>query len=130
MILNAVETTQFERLLQAREQQLLSELHAGKQRASAETFERVAGEAPDTGDSSIADATADGISAERERDMDELREVQDALGRIERGTYGLCMRCGEPIEPQRLRALPTARYDLPHQEEQDRQRGRVATPTL
>jgi RNA polymerase-binding protein DksA len=35
-----------------------------------------------------------------------LRRVQEALDRIAAGTYGTCLRCGEPIERARLEALP------------------------
>jgi DnaK suppressor protein len=38
-----------------------------------------------------------------------LREVERALGKMERGTYGLCERCGTPIAPERLEAIPWAR---------------------
>jgi RNA polymerase-binding protein DksA len=38
----------------------------------------------------------------------ELAAIRAALNRIEAGTYGTCVACGEPIAPQRLRALPTA----------------------
>jgi DnaK suppressor protein len=34
--------------------------------------------------------------------------VQQALDRIERGEYGDCLECGEPIDPRRLEADPTA----------------------
>ena len=116
--------------LRAREAQLRSELRSGQARASSETFERLAGEAPDRGDSSVALLVKDEVSAERERDSDELREVSAALERIAAGTYGLCMTCGEPIGLDRLRVLPTARYDLKHEEENERRGGRVATPRL
>jgi RNA polymerase-binding protein DksA len=36
-----------------------------------------------------------------------LREVDDALARVENGTYGFCASCGADIPLQRLRALPT-----------------------
>jgi len=39
-----------------------------------------------------------------------LLEIQDALGRIENGTYGICEGNNEPIPRQRLRAIPWARY--------------------
>jgi DnaK suppressor protein len=35
-------------------------------------------------------------------------EVQQALTRIENGTYGLCSNCGQPIPEKRLEALPWA----------------------
>ena len=39
-----------------------------------------------------------------------LVEVNDALNRIEDGTYGICEGRGEPIGKQRLKAIPWARY--------------------
>lgn len=36
-------------------------------------------------------------------------EIDDALVRLEAGTYGICEKCGEPIAPARLEAMPTAR---------------------
>jgi RNA polymerase-binding transcription factor DksA len=41
-------------------------------------------------------------------DLDELHRVDAALGRIEAGTYGVCVKCGEPITDERLSAVPTA----------------------
>lgn len=37
-----------------------------------------------------------------------LTEVQNALERIEKGTYGKCVVCGQPIPEKRLEALPWA----------------------
>jgi len=37
-----------------------------------------------------------------------LDEIDEALGQIEAGTYGLCARCGQPISAPRLEALPYA----------------------
>ncbi len=37
-----------------------------------------------------------------------LTEVQDALKRIEDGTYGRCIVCGQPIPEKRLEAIPWA----------------------
>lgn len=39
-----------------------------------------------------------------------LAEVNNALSRIEEGTYGICEGRGEPIPKQRLKAIPWARY--------------------
>ncbi|MHC4497958.1 MAG: TraR/DksA family transcriptional regulator [Planctomycetota bacterium] len=39
-----------------------------------------------------------------------LREIDDALGRIQQGTYGICEGTGKPIPKARLRAQPWARY--------------------
>ncbi|MBC7237548.1 MAG: TraR/DksA C4-type zinc finger protein [Chloroflexi bacterium] len=37
-----------------------------------------------------------------------LEQVEDALKRMDDGTYGICRRCGEQIDLARLKALPTA----------------------
>ena len=38
-----------------------------------------------------------------------LAEIDAALERVEAGSYGVCVRCGEPIAAARLEARPTAR---------------------
>jgi DnaK suppressor protein len=38
-----------------------------------------------------------------------LKEVNDTLDRIKKGTYGICENCGEKISDSRLAANPTAR---------------------
>ena len=40
--------------------------------------------------------------------------VENALNHIENGTYGECEVCGEPIEEQRLQALPYATLCMDH----------------
>lgn len=49
-------------------------------------------------------------------DMKLLREIGDALHRIETGTYGVCAECDEPISTKRLDAVPWARYCVTCQE--------------
>ena len=44
----------------------------------------------------------------RERDRLVLKEIQQALARMDDGEYGVCEECGEDIDPARLRAQPTA----------------------
>jgi len=39
---------------------------------------------------------------------EQLAEVEHALDKFEKGTYGLCDNCGKPIDPARLEALPQA----------------------
>jgi len=38
----------------------------------------------------------------------EMAAVEHALQKFEKGTYGLCDNCGQPIPPERLEALPSA----------------------
>lgn len=57
---------------------------------------------------------------EREKDLsildqleNELAELQAALERVDAGTYGIDEETGEPIDPARLDAFPTARTNIP-----------------
>ena len=43
-----------------------------------------------------------------------LREVDSALERMDKGTYGLCQECHDPVEQDRLLADPLVRYCLDH----------------
>jgi RNA polymerase-binding transcription factor DksA len=64
---------------------------------------------------------------EREKDLSileqletELAEIQAALRRIDEGTYGIDEVTGEPIPPERLEAVPTARTNVDTGTEQRR----------
>jgi DnaK suppressor protein len=41
-----------------------------------------------------------------------IKEIDDALGRIKAGTYGICELTGKPIKAERLEELPWARYSI------------------
>lgn len=43
-----------------------------------------------------------------ESEHKQLRDVDEALARIESGDYGVCENCGEPIDGKRLEAIPEA----------------------
>lgn len=43
-----------------------------------------------------------------------LTEIDEALRRLDAGTYGTCEVCGEPISPERLEALPATAFCLEH----------------
>lgn len=61
---------------------------------------------PETANRSARTAERE-IAAERvEHCYQMLRQIEAALFRLKRGRYGLCLKCGEPIEQKRLDALP------------------------
>lgn len=63
---------------------------------------------------------------QRERILVELREIDDALGRIESGVYGTCEETEEPIERDRLLALPWTRLSLAGAEIRESRRRKFA----
>lgn len=48
-----------------------------------------------------------------------LQLVKEALGRINEGSYGLCVACHEEVETKRLEAVPWARHCIDCQQKQD-----------
>ena len=57
-----------------------------------------------------------------EHDRERLLAIDEALKQIESGTYGTCNRCTKSIPEARLIALPTARFCIKCQGEQERMR--------
>jgi len=57
-----------------------------------------------------ADSEDQAIELENQEALEttEIHQIDAALKRISEGTYGTCAKCGEPIDPRRLQALPTA----------------------
>jgi DnaK suppressor protein len=60
--------------------------------------------------------------AMRERASLHLQAVENALARLDDGTYGTCLRCGRPIADARLDALPWAEHCIDCQTIVDRGR--------
>jgi DnaK suppressor protein len=54
----------------------------------------------------------------RQVDAKILTAIEEALARIEKGTYGNCRDCGEPIAPARLNAIPWTRVCITCKEKQ------------
>ena len=65
-----------------------------------------------------------------ERESQLVADIDQALMRIEEGTYGECTRCGKPIDERRLEAMPTARLDATCQAELEAREGTGDNPTL
>jgi DnaK suppressor protein len=54
----------------------------------------------------------------KQTDAKILQAIEDALHRIEQGTYGVCRDCGEPIAEARLNAIPWTRVCITCKEKQ------------
>jgi DnaK suppressor protein len=116
-------TEHFKKLLLAKRRELQANLAA------------LEGEASASGDAEVRDYTdaataSQGTSEAFEESSIEsqtLEEVQDALRRIEDGSYGKCTVCGREITPARLEAVPWTPYCLEDQQKLDSKTAQGAT---
>jgi DnaK suppressor protein len=90
----------FRRLLNERKQELLNE--AGK------TVDGMDGEGnlPDPTDRASLESDRNFILRIRDRERKLIAKIDEALRRLEDGTYGVCEECGETIGTARLKARP------------------------
>ncbi len=54
-------------------------------------------------------AELENLVAQERRILDQLADIDIALKKFENNSYGNCEKCGQPIEPARLEAIPTAK---------------------
>jgi DnaK suppressor protein len=65
-----------------------------------------------------------------ERESQMVADIDQALMRLDEGSYGLCVRCGQGIDERRLEAVPTARYDAICQAAIEQTNDRNERPTI
>lgn len=99
------------KLLEDRKSQILRELKVGgiqNPNADGEFDAKFPdyGEKEDENAAEVADYE-EHLTMEKELEVS-LFNVEKALKKIEDGSYGLCEKCGNPINPERLRAFPSA----------------------
>lgn len=83
----------------------LAELQRHLSKVDTELHKRLSA---DSEDQAIELENQEALEVIERSDIREIRQIQAALKRIAEGTYGICARCGETIDPRRLKALPTA----------------------
>ena len=126
LALTREELQEFRELLLAKKRDLLGDLTGMTAEASGAGPGEQGGPRPEL--SKYADESDDreitiGLLAS-ERAL--LQEIADALARIEKGTYGVCLGAGEPIGKSRLRARPWAKYCIACARTLEQKQGRAA----
>src|SRR4029450_6377665 len=97
-------TDQYKQRLLAMEEELSSRM----KRAGATAREPADDSTSDAGDESVNNERKEEQLWKVDTDLTMLSQVQDALERIENGTFGNCLADGEPIEEKRLSGTPGA----------------------
>src|SRR3712207_9124672 len=91
-----------------RQRMLVAEVDDQRAQAAAEGNPEAQFGVGDTGDESVVRMMTDLHLQEAGRDLEELRDIDAALRRMDEGTYGDCDECGNEIGYPRLEAQPTA----------------------
>ncbi len=97
---------EFSQLLMKRQSEILPQ----QDLARANLNEQVLDSPGDDADASVLDTSADYFLKLANNGQAELIEIRDALDRMDRGVYGICESCEEPVAVERLRKLPYAKY--------------------
>lgn len=78
-------------------------------------------------DDDLVDVATESFEREKELALESgvqgmLQMVEEALQKVQKGTYGVCESCGKPIDGNRLRAIPYARLCIKCKEREERRR--------
>ncbi len=80
----------------------------------------IATNVPDAADEAMADTMVDTENALIGRHLQQIRDIDAALERIQLGVYGICMNCGCEIGIDRLIAYPTAKRCIECQSQREK----------
>ena len=121
----------FKQRLTRRRDELRATLEADAATPPGQNFSDTVGTVRDPGEDAVAVQESDLNISGMEKQQRWLADVEDALRRIEAGTYGKCQDCGGPVPRDRLEAYPTAtRCTQCQARAENRRGGRDATPSL
>jgi DnaK suppressor protein len=98
------EMEKYRRLLELKKNSLSTEL-AKTRDAEEETTEE---STQDIADKAVSSYTREFLYSLSDTDRNTLLRIDQALERIEEGTYGLCRNCSQPMIEKRLNAVPWA----------------------
>ncbi len=119
MALNAQQLAEIRQILDSRGNALRAEISDDESKVRSQLGRN--DDAGREGDDRFAAMQAVDIGdAELERDLHELEQIQAARLRLDAGSYGLCVDCGQPIPYDRLRAQPATARCLDCQRKHER----------
>lgn len=113
--MNKRETTKFKKLLMEQRDELLGNARrvlSGDIHVDPDDF-------PDEMDTASSEVNLQFTGRLREREQGLISKIEAALEKIEEGSYGECMSCGEDIGVARLRARPVAELCIECKSEQE-----------
>jgi len=119
-----------QRRLQERHAELRAEIRAELLAADDSRYADLAGRVHDSGEESVADLLADLDIARIDRQVNEIRQIEAALRRVDMGIYGVCRDCDGDIGYERLQRQPVAERCVVCQQQFERSYAHEGTPSL
>ena len=101
-----------------------------RSRQAAKNFNQIDKSHGDEIDQSAAHQEEHSFLINQNRLKDQLLEIEQALSRIEQGTYGICEETEEKIEAERLLAIPWTRLSIEGAEIRETAQRRYASHSL
>jgi DnaK suppressor protein len=106
--MNKARYEELHKILEDRRREILSEVQEKIKDVRAEGASGMMHAVAEVGETATADIQDDIEFALIQMKAETLQKINEALARLEEGSYGNCFECGEEISPKRLRALPFA----------------------
>ena len=119
-----------QRHLQERHVQLRAEIRQELLAADDAGYADLAGRVHDSGEESVADLLVDLGIARIDRQVNEIRQIEAALRRVDLGIYGVCRDCDGEIGYERLQSQPVAERCVTCQKQFERSYSHEGTPSL
>lgn len=114
--MDSSEVEQFENILKKRRDETVRFLN----RLGDETKDIDSDTPADAADRCVISLSKEALFHQSDERRGMLRTIDAALGRIQQGTFGVCIACGEQINARRLNALPWTQYCIHCQERRER----------
>lgn len=119
-MVTAKQLTELKSKLEERSRVLREEIRQELLDSDEEHYIDLAGQVHDLEEESVADLLVDLDLAIIDMHIDEIRDIEAAIRRLQVGAYGVCIECDDEVEVARLRAYPTAKRCLPCQQNYER----------
>ena len=120
----------FQKRLRGRRAEVLEAIRQALLQSDNEHYIELAGTVHDSAEESVADQLSEMANALIGRQVNEVREIEEALQRIAVGAYGTCVECGKPSEVERLEVYPAARRCYTCQARYEKDHAGAGRPTL
>jgi len=115
MSMDAKNIARFRRLLLEEKERLLNNSKNALQNELALSPDDL----PDETDLAASEINQNLVFKLRDRERQLLAKIDEALDRMDEGTFGMCEDCEEPIEPRRLEARPVSTQCVACKEKQE-----------